>query len=123
MLDAASPERLHPVFADVVGALEASPGGLDGFRRLGGRVLVALDGTEYHCSKKVSCANCSTGRRGKGEEIEEGADAGLGGAHGGYGVDRVKGRGPKRIVQPGFGQFEAHGGITLDDHPSAIELE
>ena len=36
MLDAASPQRLHPVFADVVGALEASGGGLDSFRRLGG---------------------------------------------------------------------------------------
>lgn len=73
MLDAASPARLDPVFADVVGALQASPGGLDGFRRLGGRVLIALDGTEYHCSKKISCASCSTRRRGRGgtgEEIE-----------------------------------------------------
>ena len=70
MLDAASPDRLHPVFADVVGALEASPGGMDSFRRLGGRVLIAMDGTEYHCSKKISCPNCSTRRRGKGEEVE-----------------------------------------------------
>jgi hypothetical protein len=68
MLDAASPERLHPVFADVVGALESSPGGLDSFRRLGGRLLIALDGTEYHCSKKISCPSCSTRRR--GDEIE-----------------------------------------------------
>jgi hypothetical protein len=33
-------------------------------------VLIALDGTQYHCSKKISCPNCSTRRRGKGDEIE-----------------------------------------------------
>jgi hypothetical protein len=28
-------------------------GGLRAFQRLGGRVLIALDGTEYFCSQKL----------------------------------------------------------------------
>jgi hypothetical protein len=28
-------------------------------------VLIAWDGTEYHCSDKVSCPNCSHRKRGK----------------------------------------------------------
>jgi hypothetical protein len=28
--------------------------------------LIALDGTEYHCSKEIHCPNCSTRQRGKG---------------------------------------------------------
>jgi hypothetical protein len=65
MLDAAPPELLHPVFAEAIDLLEATPGGLDGFRRLGGHVLIALDGTEYHCSKTIHCPHCSTRLRGK----------------------------------------------------------
>ncbi len=30
------------------------------FRRLDGRVLIALDGGEYHCSRKIHCRHCST---------------------------------------------------------------
>jgi hypothetical protein len=67
MLDPAQPERLHPVFADTVAALEAMPDGLDAFRRLGDHVLIALDGTEYFCSKNVHCRHCSTRLRGKAE--------------------------------------------------------
>ena len=70
MLDAAAPERLHPVFADVVDALKACPGGFDSFRRLDGQVLIALDGTEYHASNKVHCPQCSHRRRGKAGELE-----------------------------------------------------
>ncbi len=70
MLDQTSPEDLNPVFGKVVATLEARGGGMDPFRRLGGRVLIALDGTEYHCSKKIHCPNCSKQRRGKTEEIE-----------------------------------------------------
>jgi hypothetical protein len=68
MLDPAEPERLHPVFADTVAALEGMPGGLDTFRRLGGHVLIALDGTEYFCSKTIHCRHCSTRLRGKAEK-------------------------------------------------------
>lgn len=32
------------------------------FRRLGGRVLIALDGTEHFCSRKIHCRRCSTRR-------------------------------------------------------------
>jgi hypothetical protein len=67
MLDAASPALLHPVFAEAVDLLERTQGGLDDFRRLGGHVLIALDGTEYHCSKTIRCAHCSTRLRGKKE--------------------------------------------------------
>jgi hypothetical protein len=65
MLDPASLSLLHPVFGDVVAQLQQTPGGLDLFRRLDGRVLIALDGTEYHCSRKIRCPHCSTRQRGK----------------------------------------------------------
>jgi len=67
MLDAAEPELLYPVFAEPVAILEGVNGGLDKFQRLGGHVLIALDGTEYFSSKKIHCHNCSTRQRGKGE--------------------------------------------------------
>jgi hypothetical protein len=38
-------------------------GGLKSFERLDGRILVALDGTEYFCSQKLSCPNCLTRQR------------------------------------------------------------
>jgi hypothetical protein len=65
MLDAAEPERLHPVFVDAVAALEGMTGGLESFRRLGDHVLIALDGTEYFCSKTIHCQHCSTRLQGK----------------------------------------------------------
>jgi hypothetical protein len=68
MLDPAKPELLHPVFAEPVAILERVKGGLDPFRRLGGHVLIALDGTEYFSSKKIHCHNCSTRQRGNGEK-------------------------------------------------------
>jgi len=67
MLDPASPELLHPVFAEVAEHLGRIGGGLDVFRRLGGHALIALDGTQYHCSQKIHCPRCSTRLRGKGE--------------------------------------------------------
>lgn len=62
LLDPAPPECLFPVFGDVVVALERS-GGLADFRRLGEHVLIALDGTQYHCSAKVHCPQCSSRAR------------------------------------------------------------
>jgi hypothetical protein len=67
MLDPASPALLHPVFAAAVDQVRQIDGGPGVFRRLDGRVLIALDGTEYHCSRKVHCSHCSTRVRGKGE--------------------------------------------------------
>ena len=40
-------------------------GGLDAMRCLNGHMLIALDGTEYHCSRDVHCPNCSHRKRGK----------------------------------------------------------
>lgn len=67
MLDAATPDLLHPVFAETVETLRRREGGLDDFRRLGGRLLIALDGTEYHCSKSIHCRHCSRRLRGAGK--------------------------------------------------------
>ena len=67
MLDPASPDLLHPVFSDVIEQLERTAGGLDVFRRLGGHALIALDGTEHHCSRNIHCPQCSSRLRGKGE--------------------------------------------------------
>jgi hypothetical protein len=60
MLDPAGPALLHPAFAETIEQLRQVDGGLDMFRRLDGRVLIALDGTEYHCSRKIHCQHCST---------------------------------------------------------------
>ncbi len=67
MLDPAPPALLHPVFAEAVDQIRHIDGGLDVFRRLNGHVLIALDGSEYHCSRKIHCRHCSTRLRGKGE--------------------------------------------------------
>src|SRR5690606_39143178 len=53
ILDAATPDVLNPVFAEAVETLRRRDGGLDDFLRLDGRLLIALDGTEYHCSKSI----------------------------------------------------------------------
>ena len=56
MLDPVTPDRLYPLFASLRERLETG-GGLRPFRRLDGHLLVALDGTEYFCSRKISCSN------------------------------------------------------------------
>jgi hypothetical protein len=65
MLDPVDPALFFPVFADVMGTLERT-GGLNEFRRLNGRVLIALDGTEYFRSNKLHCAHCSSRARNGG---------------------------------------------------------
>jgi hypothetical protein len=69
MLDAVPPARFDPVFAAVVGELERA-GGMAAFRRLGGHVLIALDGTEYFRSAKLHCAQCSQRARAGGRASE-----------------------------------------------------
>ena len=66
ILDPVPPEILLPMFGETFKALD-SGGGLEKFRRLGGRVLIALDGTEYFCSQKLSCPNCSSRTRANGK--------------------------------------------------------
>jgi hypothetical protein len=59
MLDGAPTAAFDGLF---IKAIE-TPGVLAPFQRLGGRTLIALDGTEHHCSRKVHCARCSTRKR------------------------------------------------------------
>ena len=65
-LDPVPPEQLFPMFSRGLAALEAG-GGLAPFQRLGGHILIALDGTEYFCSQKLSCPNCSSRKRANGK--------------------------------------------------------
>jgi hypothetical protein len=63
-LDAVEPGIFHPMFADIVAELDQC-GGLDAMRCLDQQVLIALDGTEFHCSDKIHCPKCSHRKRGK----------------------------------------------------------
>ena len=61
MLDPIEPALLYPMFADIVA--EPKPcGGLDGMRVLDGHLLIAWDGTEYHCSNTIHCPVVNAGR-------------------------------------------------------------
>jgi hypothetical protein len=62
MLDGAPPAAFDGLF---MRAIEAA-GPLTRFHCLGERVLVALDGSEYFCSRKIKCPQCSTRRRSDG---------------------------------------------------------
>ena len=66
MLDPVPPQMLYPMFAHTLAAIEAG-GGLGTFKRLGGHVLIALDGTEYFCSQKLECSACSSRARANGK--------------------------------------------------------
>jgi len=66
MLDRVSPEALQPCFDQVLEQLRQRDG-LKAFQRLGGRTLIALDGTEYFCSQKLSCPHCLTRKRSNGK--------------------------------------------------------
>ncbi len=66
MLDEVAPQHLFGQFDGVVELLKKHDG-LDDFKRLDNRVLVALDGTEYFCSQKLSCSNCSHRKRNNGK--------------------------------------------------------
>jgi len=62
MLDGAAPAAFDGLFFR---AIEAA-GPLTPFHCLGERVLIALDGTEHFCSRKIKCRQCSTRRRSDG---------------------------------------------------------
>jgi hypothetical protein len=66
MLEPVHPSHLQPVFDQALDGLRRR-GGLQAFQRLGGRVLIALDGTEYFCSQKLRCPQCLTRRRSNGQ--------------------------------------------------------
>jgi hypothetical protein len=62
MLDGAATDSFDPLFFKTIKA----EGVLAPFQRLGGRVLIALDGTEHFCSRKIHCTRCSTRKRSDG---------------------------------------------------------
>src|SRR6202521_3224082 len=62
MLDEADPALLAPCFEHLESLL-AEPPLRQAFGRLGGRTLVAWDGTEFFCSQKLGCPHCLTRRR------------------------------------------------------------
>lgn len=66
MLDPVHPTHLQSSFDQVVTTLRAK-GGMKAFERLGGRALIALDGTEYFCSQKLGCPQCQTRKRSNGK--------------------------------------------------------
>jgi hypothetical protein len=66
MLDPVHPSHLQSSFDQVVAILRER-GGMKEFERLGGRALIALDGTEYFCSYKLGCPQCQTRKRSNGK--------------------------------------------------------
>jgi hypothetical protein len=66
MLDGVPTDHLDAVFAAIVEDVDRR-GGLTALRCLGGRALIALDGSEHFCSRKISCPHCSTRKRSDGE--------------------------------------------------------
>ncbi len=58
LLDPIPPDQLCPMFRTVTQALVAA-GTIETFQVLDGTVLIALDGTQYFSSPRISCPNCS----------------------------------------------------------------
>jgi hypothetical protein len=58
LLDPVSPEQLFPIFTAITQALTGM-GSVDTFRAFADTVLIALDGTQYFASQRISCPNCS----------------------------------------------------------------
>ena len=65
-LDEADPALLQPCF-ERMEALLSEPPMQQAFGRLGGRTLIALDGTEFFCSQKLGCPHCLTRKRANGK--------------------------------------------------------
>ena len=57
ILDETDPALLEPVFMDTFQKLVVG-GGLKKFQALGGRLMVAFDGTQYFGSTKLHCPKC-----------------------------------------------------------------
>ena len=67
MLDGVLPEHFEQSFFFVMDDLARINGKI--IRNvLGGHTLIALDGSEYYCSKKISCPSCSKRKRSDGNE-------------------------------------------------------
>ncbi len=66
LLDGVVPDSLQPCFDQALETLAEQDGSRD-FQRLGDRLLVALDGTEYFLSQKISCPSCLKRERSSGK--------------------------------------------------------
>lgn len=64
----APPELLHGAYRALLGVLEGC-GALERFRVLGRLTPVALDGTDFHSSEKISCPNCLVTRHADGRTV------------------------------------------------------
>jgi len=66
ILDTVTPQQLRPVFTDVFRQVQRGKV-LEEFVFFKGCYLVALDGVEYFCSKKVHCSHCLTRTHANGD--------------------------------------------------------
>jgi len=66
LLDGVAPSALSQTWARMFHELEASQL-LDQYRDGKGRLLIAIDGTEYFCSQQIHCQNCSHRERANGK--------------------------------------------------------
>ena len=68
LLDPAPPDLLHGAYRGLLGLLEGR-GALERYRVLGGLTPVALDGTDFHSSEKISCPRCLVTRHRDGRTV------------------------------------------------------
>ncbi|NLB70348.1 MAG: ISNCY family transposase [Lentisphaerae bacterium] len=68
LLDPAHPKLLHDAYRDLLAILEENDA-MVCFKVLDGHTLVALDGTDFHSSEKISCPNCLVTRHKDGREV------------------------------------------------------
>ena len=66
LLDGVAPDSFRDLFPLCLDTLR-DEGALEPFLRLGGRLLVALDGIQIHCSDSIRCSQCSTRHVGSGK--------------------------------------------------------
>ena len=66
MLDDVEPSSLYGLFDDALAAVETA-GASPSLTSLGDHTLIAMDGTQYFCSNKLSCRNCSTRKHANGQ--------------------------------------------------------
>ena len=68
LLDPVPPETLFPLMADMGDTLYHR-GHLEAYRSINGTFLVALDGTDFFASEKISCPNCSPSKLKNGQTL------------------------------------------------------
>jgi hypothetical protein len=66
LLDIVPPQQIFPMFNKVFNALNEL-GHLQGFRGVHEQLLIALDGTQYHCSNNIYCKNCTVTEHNNGQ--------------------------------------------------------